>query len=113
MHRAFSLQTRGYAAAAGTINPRFAHLVPSTGTYPVGFKAAGVAAGIKKKAGAKDMALVATDPSLPCVASGVFTTNQFQAAAVTLDKEIVSTKGSEVFGIITNAGCANAWLVSY
>ncbi|KAI9028547.1 ArgJ family protein [Hyaloraphidium curvatum] len=102
------MQLRGYAAAAGEINPRFKHLVPSSGTYPVGFRAAGLAAGIKKKQGMKDMALVVTDPSLPCVASGVFTTNQFQAAAVTLDKEILATRGDMVFGVVTNAGNANA-----
>lgn len=101
------------SATPSTINPRFAHLVPKDGKYPVGWKAAGVAAGIKKKAGMKDMALVATDPALPAVAAGVFTTNQFQAAAVTLDKEIIATKGSQVYGVVTNAGCANAWLVDW
>lgn len=107
----FAIHARGLASAAGGVNPRFAHLVPGAGTYPVGFKAAGVSAGIKKKAGAKDMALVATDPALPCVAAGVFTTNQFQAAAVTLDKEILATNGAAVYGVVTNSGCANAWCV--
>jgi glutamate N-acetyltransferase/amino-acid N-acetyltransferase len=82
-------------------------LIPENGTYPLAFRASGVSAGVKKKSGAKDMALVASE--IPCTASAVFTTNAFQAAPVVLDKEIIAKSGDNVFGVLTNSGCANAW----
>ncbi|KAJ3339638.1 hypothetical protein HDU93_007965 [Gonapodya sp. JEL0774] len=85
-----------------------AHLVPSSGVYPKGFKAAAVHAGIKKKSGALDLVLVASDAKHPCTAAAVFTTNVFQAAPVTVDKEIVQSHSTRVQGVLTNAGCANA-----
>lgn len=71
---------------------------------PFGFRAAGIASGIKKN-GALDMALIVSD--VPCEASGVFTTNKVKAAPVQYCKEILA-ENSEVQGIICNSGNANA-----
>jgi glutamate N-acetyltransferase/amino-acid N-acetyltransferase len=48
-------------------------------TAPHGFRAAGVAAGIKRS-GKLDMAMIVSD--VPAVAVGTFTTNQVKAAPV-------------------------------
>ncbi len=56
-------------------------------TAAKGFKAAGMAAGIKYKNGKKDMAMVVSDK--PCVTAGTFTLNRVFAAPVKWDKNIV------------------------
>lgn len=73
-------------------------------TYIVkGFKAAGVAAGIKK-AGGLDLALIFSDRE--AVAAGVFTSNKVKAAPVVLSREHVHR--GKARAIIANAGNANA-----
>jgi glutamate N-acetyltransferase/amino-acid N-acetyltransferase len=72
-------------------------------TAPKGFKAGGVAAGIKKN-GQPDLAMIASET--PAVCAGTFTTNQVQAAPVVISKERV--KGGKAQGIIVNSGNANA-----
>jgi glutamate N-acetyltransferase/amino-acid N-acetyltransferase len=67
-----------------------------------GFKAAGVAAGIKKN-GRKDLGLILAD--VPAVAAGVFTRNRVQAAPVLLDRERVG--GGACRAVIVNSGNAN------
>jgi glutamate N-acetyltransferase/amino-acid N-acetyltransferase len=68
-----------------------------------GFKAAAVAAGIKK-AGGLDLALIFSDRE--AVAAGVFTTNKVKAAPVVLSQENV--RRGKARAIIANAGNANA-----
>ena len=68
-----------------------------------GFRAAGVAAGIKYK-DRKDVALIVADR--PCAAAALFTTNKVAAAPVVLDREIV--KHGRIQAILANSGCANA-----
>jgi glutamate N-acetyltransferase/amino-acid N-acetyltransferase len=75
-------------------------------TTPQGFRAAGVACGIKKQAGALDLALVACDGPVP--AAGVFTTNRAVAAPVVVAREHLVTSGGHAKAIVINAGCANA-----
>ena len=53
-------------------------------TAPGGFRAAGIAAGIKAS-GKPDLAMISSD--VPAVAVGVFTLNQYQAAPITVSKE--------------------------
>jgi glutamate N-acetyltransferase / amino-acid N-acetyltransferase len=73
-------------------------------TYIVkGFKAAAVAAGIKK-AGGLDLALIFADRE--AVAAGVFTSNKVKAAPVVLSQEHVQR--GKARAIIANAGNANA-----
>lgn len=67
-----------------------------------GFKAAGVAAGIKKN-GRKDLGLIVCDP--PASVAGLFTRNRVQAAPVQLDRERV--QGGLCRAVIVNSGNAN------
>lgn len=73
-----------------------------TVTTPKGFKAAGMACGIKKS-GKPDLALIVSD--VPAVAAGVFTTNQYLAAPIIVSKENI--KSGYCQAIIANAGNAN------
>ena len=73
-------------------------------TSPVGFRAAGVCAGIKKQPGSLDLALLSGD--VPCTATGVFTRNLFRAAPVRLCQERLKTATAQA--IVVNSGCANA-----
>ncbi|WP_147944767.1 bifunctional glutamate N-acetyltransferase/amino-acid acetyltransferase ArgJ [Microbispora sp. CSR-4] len=73
-------------------------------TAPLGFRAAGVAAGIKS-GGARDLALVVNDgPSR--AAAGVFTSNRFKAAPVLWSAQVLS--GGRVRAVVLNSGGANA-----
>lgn len=72
-------------------------------TFPLGFKASGLACGIKKT-NLPDLALVCSE--VPAVAAAVFTTNQVQAAPVIVSREHV--KGGLVRAILINSGNANA-----
>jgi glutamate N-acetyltransferase/amino-acid N-acetyltransferase len=74
-------------------------------TTPSGFLAAATAAGIKKKAGALDMALVVGEGE--CVAAGVFTTNRVKAAPVR-DAMAKLKKEPRIRGVLVNSGSANA-----
>ena len=72
-------------------------------TYPRGFRAAGIEAGLKES-GRPDLALLVSDT--PAVAAGAFTTNAFAAAPVILTKRHLS-KGT-ARAVIVNSGQANA-----
>ena len=73
-------------------------------TAPLGFRAAGVAAGLKES-GQPDVAVVLNDgPSRS--AAAVFTTNRVQAAPVTWTRQVV--KGGRVRAVVLNSGGANA-----
>lgn len=68
-----------------------------------GFRAAGLAAGIKKN-GKPDMALIVADDV--CVAAGVATTNQVKAAPVLVNAKRL--RSGRARAILANAGNANA-----
>jgi glutamate N-acetyltransferase / amino-acid N-acetyltransferase len=70
-----------------------------------GFRAAGVSAGIKAS-GAFDVALIV--PDTPAAAAALFTTNQVQAAPVTVSREHLEASGGRVAAVLVNSGCANA-----
>ncbi len=72
-------------------------------TFPQGFKAAGVKAGIKKS-GNLDLAVIYTERE--AAVAGVFTQNQVAAAPVYVSREVVA--GGKAHAITANAGCANA-----
>ena len=72
-------------------------------TYPQGFKAAGVRAGIKKS-GNLDVAVIYTEKE--AAVAGVFTKNQVAAAPIRVSKIVVDT--GTAHAIVANAGCANA-----
>jgi glutamate N-acetyltransferase/amino-acid N-acetyltransferase len=79
--------------------------VPGGITAPRGFRAAGVAAGIKAS-GAPDVALIV--PDTPAAAAALFTTNRVQAAPVTVSREHLASSGGRVSAVLVNSGCANA-----
>ncbi len=72
---------------------------------PLGFRAAGISAGIKAN-GSPDLALVVSDR--PAQAAAVFTTNKVIAAAVSVSKDHLRRSGGAVRAIVINSGCANA-----
>jgi glutamate N-acetyltransferase/amino-acid N-acetyltransferase len=73
-------------------------------TAPLGFRAAGVAAGLKES-GQPDVAVVLNDgPSVS--AAAVFTANRVQAAPVTWTRQVVT--GGRVRAVVLNSGGANA-----
>jgi len=73
-------------------------------TAPLGFRAAGVAAGLKPS-GARDVAVVINDgPSH--AAAAVFTANRVKAAPVLWTQQVV--RGGRVWAVLLNSGGANA-----
>ncbi len=73
-------------------------------TVPKGFRAAGVAAGLKPD-NALDVALVVNDGP-DATAAGVFTTNRFKAAPVLWSQQVL--RGGVLRAVVLNSGGANA-----
>ena len=73
-------------------------------TSPSGFRAAGVAAGLKSS-GAPDIALVVNDGP-DDAAAAVFTTNRFPAAPVQWSRQVLATARARA--VVLNSGGANA-----
>ena len=72
-------------------------------TYPKGFKASGVACGLKKN-GKKDLALIFSDVN--AVAAAVFTTNIVKGHSLQLSMEYINNDATRA--MIINSGNANA-----
>jgi glutamate N-acetyltransferase/amino-acid N-acetyltransferase len=72
---------------------------------PKGFRAAGVACGIKANNGL-DLAMIASE--VPASAAAVFTTNLAQAAPVLVSRAHMQASGGRIRAIVVNSGCANA-----
>jgi glutamate N-acetyltransferase/amino-acid N-acetyltransferase len=72
-------------------------------TFPRGFRAAGIACGLKES-GKRDLALVVSD--VPASTAGVFTQNRVVAAPVTLSRATVVRGSARAF--VANSGNANA-----
>jgi len=75
-----------------------------TNAWPQGFRAAGIAAGIKSS-GAKDLALIVNDGPHH-FGTAVFTSNQIVAAPVIWSRQVV--KDHVVAAVLLNSGGANA-----
>lgn len=75
-----------------------------TVTTAIGFRAAGIAAGIKQT-GALDLALVVNDGPL-AAAAAVFTTNKIKAAPVLWSQQAISD--GQLRAVVLNSGGANA-----
>ncbi|MEA3493659.1 MAG: bifunctional glutamate N-acetyltransferase/amino-acid acetyltransferase ArgJ [Candidatus Margulisiibacteriota bacterium] len=73
-------------------------------SLPKGFKAAGIACGIKKS-GKPDLSLIYSE--VPAIAAGVFTSNQVKGNPVIVSKAFL--KNGIAQAIISNAGNANTW----
>jgi glutamate N-acetyltransferase/amino-acid N-acetyltransferase len=74
-------------------------------TAPAGFRASGIACGIKAN-GKPDLALLISDT--PASAAAVFTTNVAQAAPILVSREHLQHSGRRATVVIVNSGCANA-----
>ena len=74
-------------------------------TAPRGFRAAGVACGIKARGGL-DLALIVSD--VPASAAAVFTTNKAQAAPILVSRDRLARSQGRISAIVVNSGCANA-----
>ncbi|KAF4511118.1 hypothetical protein G6O67_002944 [Ophiocordyceps sinensis] len=92
----------------GAVPASKAKYVPTSGTYPKGFAAAGIFVGVKPGNTTKpDLALVTSDR--PCAAAAVFTKNKFQAAPVTFSRRVLEARANAgLRSVIVNSGCANA-----
>src|SRR5437764_11425334 len=77
---------------------------PVTTTAPQGFRAAGVAAGLKSS-GDPDVALVVNDGP-DDAAAAVFTTNRFPAAPVQWSRQVL--RDGRLRAVVLNSGGANA-----
>jgi glutamate N-acetyltransferase / amino-acid N-acetyltransferase len=81
-------------------------VAPAAGavTAPAGFRAAGVACGIKKSG--LDLALIVSDRDVS--AAAIFTTNRAQAAPVLVSKAQLAASAGRARAVVINSGCANA-----
>ena len=74
-------------------------------TAAKGFRAAGVACGLKPN-GALDLALLVSDSD--CACAGVFTTNRVKAAPVLYDQQVLANNRDSIRAVVANSRCANA-----
>jgi glutamate N-acetyltransferase/amino-acid N-acetyltransferase len=74
-------------------------------TVVPGFRAAGVACGLKE-GGLLDLALVTCD--VPCRATAMFTRDAFKAAPVLYDQALLERNPAGIQAVVINSGCANA-----
>jgi glutamate N-acetyltransferase/amino-acid N-acetyltransferase len=75
---------------------------------PLGFKAAGVYAGIKPSTHAWPLDVMVMTADSPVSAAAVFTTNRTQAAPVIMSRANLELSGGRAKAIVCNSGCANA-----
>lgn len=82
--------------------------IPTTGTYPKGFLVSGTHVGVKpSNKSSPDLAFLASET--PCNAAAVFTKNKFQAAPVTVSRNMLKRRSNTgIRSVIVNSGCANA-----
>lgn len=81
------------------------HPIPGGITAPVGFRAAGITAGLKAS-GRPDLSLLLAPEAAVC--AGSFTTNRVRAACVDLCAERLAASGGHARAVLTNSGQANA-----
>ncbi len=86
----------------GACAPKSFKIIPGSICAPLGFKAAAVFCGIKRRK--LDLALIASD--VPAAVAGLFTTNQVCAAPVRLSAQRVLKRFAQA--IVANSGNANA-----
>ena len=72
-------------------------------TFPRGFRASGIACGLKES-GKTDLALIVSD--VPASVAGMFTQNRVVAAPVTLSRQVVTAGSARA--TVVNSGNANA-----
>ena len=92
--------------ASSTVSPITVTAAQGGVTAPRGFSSAALHCGIKAKAGALDLTVLAADRPVP--AAGIFTTNLAQAAPVLVSRQALQRSGGLARAIVINSGCANA-----
>jgi glutamate N-acetyltransferase/amino-acid N-acetyltransferase len=97
---------RGRDAAGALVSDFTVAPVDGGVTAPKGFTSAALHCGIKAKAGALDLAIVAAEAPVP--AAAIFTTNLAQAAPVLVSRDHIARSGGVARAIVVNSGCANA-----
>ena len=103
------IQKRHYSAPIDSSIPGSKlKFVPTSGTYPKGFRVSGTHVGVKpSNTKNADLAFITSDT--PAFGAAVFTTNRFQAAPVQVSRKILETRGGAgIRSVIINSGCANA-----
>jgi len=112
MQRVFASTVRAFSTSAtrwAKPTPSKTHLAitPSQDDLPRDFVVTGLHAGIKKKEGVLDLALILSkNPNT--AAAACFTRNAFQAAPVVVCQDVLQHASGRVNGLIVNSGCANA-----
>lgn len=100
---------RHYSAPVeGAIPAAKQKYVPTSGSYPKGFLVSGTHVGVKATNKSNpDLAFLASET--PCAAAAVFTKNKFQAAPVTVSRDMLKRRNNKgIRSVIVNSGCANA-----
>jgi glutamate N-acetyltransferase/amino-acid N-acetyltransferase len=87
--------------------PAIGSHVEERAALPAGFRAGGLAAGIKAS-GRPDLGLVVVKGHEPASAAAVFTANLVQAAPVRLSREHLARTGGRARAMVVTSGCANA-----
>ncbi|KAL9116275.1 MAG: hypothetical protein Q9187_007200, partial [Circinaria calcarea] len=107
--RQLSSHIRHYSAPIdGFIPAAKQKYVPTSGTYPKGFLVSGTHVGVKpSNTRFPDLAIIVSETR--CSGAAVFTKNKFQAAPVTVSRDILrSRNGDGIRALVVNSGCANA-----
>jgi glutamate N-acetyltransferase/amino-acid N-acetyltransferase len=76
--------------------------------FPRGYALGGVHSGIKNDSSAPDLAVLLSTSSRPTSAAATFTRNAFQAAPVTVSKDVLRRTAGRARALVVNSGCANA-----
>lgn len=99
--------SRSFSAVSARFVADKTRFVPTSGSYPKGFKVGGYKSGVKKN-GNPDLALLVSELKNTSAAA-VFTKNKFKAAPVQVSYKILQEKlGLDINSIVVNSGCANA-----
>ncbi|KAF8185199.1 hypothetical protein BJ912DRAFT_1022946 [Pholiota molesta] len=75
---------------------------------PAGYVLGGLHAGVKKKPGVPDLAVILSTSEHPTSAAACFTRNAFKAAPVLVSDAILQRNGGYARAVVVNSGCANA-----
>lgn len=76
--------------------------------FPRGYLLGGVHSGVKKDPSILDLAVLLSTSSRPTSAAASFTRNAFQAAPVTVCKDVLRQTFGHARALVVNSGCANA-----
>lgn len=92
-------QRRAYSAPLESSIPESKQkYVPTSGTYPKGFKVSGTHVGVKaSNTKFPDLAFIASEK--PCSGAAVFTTNKFQAAPVKISRAMLDARKGLAFEV--------------